>query len=322
MVLCSVDVVLDWMIFPKTFMMQFNWKRMWRNWIFHFMGTPLCRSLVFPPQSHYPSLFYSSEFHFIQSIVDTFSKSILCKDKPTRIQESETEYSHYALWPFLESIASFVSATNTDNITHFRTGETDLKSVSTIKSDIKYNADGVLYLDGSHLELLLLEVSQAHGHSVDKHKHVYDHLKGAYGCIAMLNKIITTYKYGSRELVQNLRVLFLHASGRDDCLRLWIMRPSLNGTVVKFERVLKEELVIDRTRVSPITNIIQFLYKVKLHYDVAVSALNELKNSDDQNSMKKNKDSLVGFLSPAPFKPNRKNNQCAGIAILDPTSEL
>ena len=50
----------------------------------------------------------------------------------------------------------------------------------------------------------------------------------------------------------------------DDCLRLWIMRPSLNGTVVKFERVLKEELVIDRTRVSPITNIIQFLYKVKV----------------------------------------------------------
>ncbi|CAO3596130.1 unnamed protein product [Absidia cylindrospora] len=73
----------------------------------------------------------------------------------------------------------------------------------------------------------------------DRRRHTYDHIKGAYGCHAMLYAILKKYPYADQELVNNLCVLFLHASGKDDYLRLWVMKPCFGGSALTFERMDK-----------------------------------------------------------------------------------
>ncbi|KAI9278898.1 hypothetical protein BDA99DRAFT_531627 [Phascolomyces articulosus] len=89
--------------------------------------------------------------------------------------------------------------------TYFQPSKAVLKDVSTMNSGIKYN-----------------DVSQAHGHPItDKQKHVfYDHHKvPSYGCVSMSNNItITTYKYASKELVNNLTLCFI-----SPCQWTWLL---------------------------------------------------------------------------------------------------
>ncbi|KAG2216992.1 hypothetical protein INT45_007677 [Circinella minor] len=62
----------------------------------------------------------------------------------------------------------------------FKVGETKMLSVQNSESYSWYYADGVGRVQGSDLELLLLEVSGSHGNA-DSVKHKYDFIKGTFG---------------------------------------------------------------------------------------------------------------------------------------------
>ncbi|KAI9312682.1 hypothetical protein BX666DRAFT_1865730, partial [Dichotomocladium elegans] len=76
-----------------------------------------------------------------------------------------------------------------------------------------YNADGIVLAHTSKLEILLLEASGALGRS-DRHRHVFDHVKGAYGCHAMIVRILEKYPYADKALIEKVQVLFVHISAR------------------------------------------------------------------------------------------------------------
>ncbi|KAF7722194.1 hypothetical protein EC973_003548 [Apophysomyces ossiformis] len=94
-----------------------------------------------------------------------------------------------------------------------KVGETFLKAMEDMGTSVNYNADDTGYLPRSGLEVLLLEVSRSYG-TTDRAKHVYDHVKAAYGCIAMLKAILRKYQFAEPALIHDLHVVFLHASGK------------------------------------------------------------------------------------------------------------
>lgn len=101
---------------------------------------------------------------------------------------------------------------------NFEVGETPLIAMKSLPPSLSgYSADGTVFLEDTGLEILLSEASGAFG-TRDRRRNTYDHIKGAYGCFAMLHAILTKYPYGDKDLVNNLCVLFLHASGKGKLL--------------------------------------------------------------------------------------------------------
>lgn len=134
------------------------------------------------------------------------SDGIHYKERPCDLKESETAYCYYALWPMTRMAANSVDGLDYD----FKVGETLLKAMDGPK---KYNADGTVYLKQAGIEILILEASGPYG-TRDRSRHVFDHVKAAFGCFSMLKAILKRYPNADPSLLEEVRVLFLHASGK------------------------------------------------------------------------------------------------------------
>lgn len=150
-------------------------------------------------------------------------------------------------------------------------------------TDKKYNADGTVYINNSGLEILLLEASGPYG-TRDKGRHVFDHIKGAFGCYSMLTKILSTYRNAEASLMEDIRVIFIHTSAKgksyfmslpwkkkltviDDFIRAWIMRPVLQGEFISFERHSKVQINLDFDDTKAIRQVIEFFINLKVVND-------------------------------------------------------
>ncbi|CAO3600838.1 unnamed protein product [Absidia cylindrospora] len=71
------------------------------------------------------------------------------------------------------------------------------------------------------------------------------------------------YPYADQSLMDDVRVLFLHASGKDKHLRLWIMKPCHQGTVISFERINKATKTTNSADKSEPMQLIKFFWQVK-----------------------------------------------------------
>jgi hypothetical protein len=104
----------------------------------------------------------------------------------------------------------------------FKPGEAPLLSMSKqlktleLFSDNSYSylADGIVKLYGlKSLEILLLETSNNFGCN-DKPKISFDHHKGLFGTLAMLNNIADEFPLASMETFSKCKVFFVHAAGK------------------------------------------------------------------------------------------------------------
>ena len=152
------------------------------------------------------SMFDNSLIFFYQTCSSEFLHN---KTHATQMKESETSYCFEALWPFLRTAAHAVSTLTCD----FKVGETKLKALKCDGKTKNYNADGVIFDKEKHLELLLLE-SSGHLGMRDRHRHVFDHIKGAYGCYSMLLHILDKYPHADKKLISSAKVLFVHSSAK------------------------------------------------------------------------------------------------------------
>ena len=59
----------------------------------------------------------------------------------------------------------------------------------------------------------MLEALGAFNHC-GRTKQAYDHVKGAFGRVSMLNAIMKKYGYAAAEKAAKISVVFLHASGK------------------------------------------------------------------------------------------------------------
>ncbi|KAI8137769.1 hypothetical protein BJV82DRAFT_633938 [Fennellomyces sp. T-0311] len=253
----------------------------------------------------------------VTRILLVYSECIHNEEKPCDLTESETTYCYYTIWPFLRLASAAVSGLKCD----FSVGETGLRAMS----DVRYNADGKIYIASSKLEILLLEASGAYGTN-DLSRHTFDHIKGAFGCHGMLLKILTTYHGGDSSLMGDIRVFFVHASAKDQYIRLWSMRSVNEGEFISFERVMKVKVDPDHENVSGIHDVIEFFVHAKILLQRSCDALQALKRSHEEyvyksKEYKEKHIPLNKLLKAKPVKPN-KADHLKNIGELDPSSSL
>lgn len=74
-----------------------------------------------------------------------------------------------------------------------------------------YNADGIIIENKHNLEVVLLETSGAYD-SCSSNKETTDHIKAAYGLLAMLHTAARLYNCADVELFKKLNIPFVHVA--------------------------------------------------------------------------------------------------------------
>ncbi|CEG76747.1 hypothetical protein RMATCC62417_11604 [Rhizopus microsporus] len=136
------------------------------------------------------------------------------------VTDEEANYSHYAIWPLLDTIIVTVDKLK------FHCDEYRLRYVDkelsrrNIRSNEHYKSDGCIstLIDGVRIELVLLKVSGPLKLD-DESRFVKDHVKAGYRLIAMLNEIAYTHKFASFDIFTTVRIFFLHT--KKNKLRFW-----------------------------------------------------------------------------------------------------
>lgn len=120
------------------------------------------------------------------------------------ICRSETTYDHRLLWPCLEAISK-------KNDLTFWPGEVILTSMRASHEQHSYKVDATIRYDD--IEMLLLKTSGPFK-NCDKSRHVFDHVKGAFGSRCMFQRVFSKYYYGEISIAKRLRVIFVNARGK------------------------------------------------------------------------------------------------------------
>lgn len=136
------------------------------------------------------------------------------------LDDLETVYNYRLIWRLFDVVVKPL-----ENCI-FIPGEVRLNAIKNeqarrqLNLSNHYNADGVIINNKLNLELVLLETSGPFGKCSSNKKNT-DHIKAAYGLLAMLDSIAYNYCYADLELFKELKVYFIHAVG--DKIRLWIL---------------------------------------------------------------------------------------------------
>ncbi|CAO3588598.1 unnamed protein product [Absidia cylindrospora] len=221
-------------------------------------GTDDCTQLIYNTSSLSPD-HPKDIFVFVSRVLQLFSDSIHHRLKPCHLSESEAAYCHFGIWPLLNQVVRRIQ----DVDCHFRVGETKLMAMNDKPT---YLADGTVYIQSSGLEILLLEVSGHYG-NIDITRNAYDHIKGAFGMYSMIKAILRQYPNADPSLLNQVTVLFLHASSRDKSIRLWQMKPTTTGELLLLERLCKGSISTDHTDVGAMVDLMQFFWAVKVSED-------------------------------------------------------
>ncbi|KAI8144818.1 hypothetical protein BJV82DRAFT_606389 [Fennellomyces sp. T-0311] len=258
-------------------------------------------------------------FRFLQRILFIYSDTIHEKKDKVDLTESEATYCHYAVWPLLRVVLRGLS-TQEKVVCNFKIGETVLNS-RFCDNDAVYLADGKFSLNEGGLEVLLFEASGPLSNH-DLTKHVYDFIKGSFGSTAMLKTVLRTYCHADEALLDTISVVYVQTSGKDDCIRVWLVRPAANGTIVTMERVLKATMKATLSNHGDLLGMVDFLWGMKDLVERSVSSIIRLKESHNNRLLdgKKNKTPLDQLLQPHPLKPRKADGHCSGITSLDPVS--
>lgn len=147
-----------------------------------------------------------------------FSPSVTQVYNSPEIAEQESTYNHKVIWRFFDTVKMVTPYCK------FIPGETRLQAIKFelerqgLSLSNYYNADGILIDKTFDMELALLETTGPFGLK-DTTRETTDHVKAAYGLMAMLHKVAYSYIYADADIFLKLRVYFIHAAGEK--IRLW-----------------------------------------------------------------------------------------------------
>ena len=211
----------------------------------------------------------------VASVLEIFLKSIFAS---VCVTEQESNYSHYVIWPLLDTIVATV-----DDL-KFHCGEYRLRSVDkefsrrNIRNNQHYKSDGCIstLIDDAHIELVLLEVSGPFKLN-DESRFTKDHVKAGYGLIAMLNEIAHIYKFASFDVFTSVRIFFLHA--KKNKLRFWSFEMAAPGLYVL--NLLNSVVIPDNCTSCelPVESLCVQLWNLRTMIQQTITAIANLKNS-------------------------------------------
>jgi hypothetical protein len=118
-----------------------------------------------------------------------------------RLSINEANFNHVLIWPLMELAVDNVTEYNLT----FIPGEFILSS-----SDEDYKADACIVYSSEYVEICLLETSGKFLLNDDP-KYGYDHIKGTFGALSMLNKTMKKYYWAKEETALKLQMSFIHA---------------------------------------------------------------------------------------------------------------
>ncbi|KAI8367008.1 hypothetical protein EDC96DRAFT_544047 [Choanephora cucurbitarum] len=158
-------------------------------------------------------------------------------------------YNHFLVWQLLSL------AVNTANLSDcnilFKTGELLLDS-----SDEQFKADGLIEMDG--IELCLLETSGTCGLS-DNCRFGKDHVKGSFGTLIFLRKILRTFYFATESTLHELMVLFGHARGK----RIHLCSLEMPAQDVQvLEHLSYADIPTDASQIDKIIDLGNFVWKL------------------------------------------------------------
>ncbi|KAG1146494.1 hypothetical protein G6F37_004663 [Rhizopus arrhizus] len=138
-----------------------------------------------------------------------FIMTFFKKNSVKKIAINEAFFNYVFVWPMVELSAE---TTNNSDIS-FVPGEYILHS-----SVEEYKADAVVLLEQYDVELCLVETSGAYKIN-DAPRFGYDHVKGCFGALTLLNAIIKKYHNAKLDSILRLVIPFVHIRG--DSVHLW-----------------------------------------------------------------------------------------------------
>ncbi|KAI8973187.1 hypothetical protein BDF20DRAFT_837154 [Mycotypha africana] len=180
------------------------------------------------------------------------------------IEKSESIFSYHLVWPLL-SLAVKTATLPIRNLL-FKTGEVILDS-----SDETLKAVGVVELDG--IEFCLLETSDAYGIS-DNSRFGKDHVKGSFGALMFLRKILKTCFYATEDMLCELKVLFVHA--RSKRIHLWSLEMPAKDVQV-LEHLSYTDIPTNVSQVDKILNLGNFVWKLSDCLRKSYQTINRMK---------------------------------------------
>lgn len=158
-------------------------------------------------------------------------------------------YNHHLVWPLLSLAVK--TATLPARELLFQTDEILLTS-----SDEAFKADGFIELDG--IELCLLETSGAYGIK-DESRFGKDHVKGSFGALMLLRRILRTYFFATEDALRDLRVLYIHARGKR--IHLWSLEMPAKDVQV-LEHLGYADIPTDVSQTDRILHLGNFIWKL------------------------------------------------------------
>ncbi|RUP11957.1 hypothetical protein BC936DRAFT_139920 [Jimgerdemannia flammicorona] len=215
--------------------------------------------------------------------------------------------------------------TSTFGDMEFSPGEIDLLAVAKVRAlrnqtELQHKADGVVYTENLHMELLFLETTGHHSLS-DRPKACWDHVKGMNGVLAMLARIAYAFPHGSVEDFKNVKVAFIHARG--DYLHLWTVSMPSPGIYV-MQRVIKALVPVSLSEIHHLVSLINFFWTVRVEISNMIDVLEKLKKTYVANELAiMLKGNRSGIYLPNLLKPVEnipKKTDYAGVGSIDPKS--
>ncbi|KAI7906702.1 uncharacterized protein BX663DRAFT_497367 [Cokeromyces recurvatus] len=167
------------------------------------------------------------------------------------IKKSESMFNYHLVWRLL-SLAVKTAILPTINLS-FKTGKVILDS-----SDEIFKADGVVELDG--IEFCLLETSGAYGIS-DNSRFGMDHVKGLFGVLMFLRRILKSCFYATEDTLRELKVIFVHARGKHT--HLWSLETPAKDVQV-LEHLSYSDIPTDVSQVDKIFNLGNLVWKLNV----------------------------------------------------------
>ncbi|KAI8076497.1 uncharacterized protein B0P05DRAFT_472289, partial [Gilbertella persicaria] len=147
--------------------------------------------------------------NFSEEVYKTFTNEMFMNNDDVFIDE--VNFNVRIIFPIIQSLVR-----NMDNM-RFLPGETRLKAVSKelklLSNDTThyYNADGILSLRSSNLEIALLETT-GKLNVEDRPKEVKDYIKAGYGLVSMLHNIGRLYHYADFKIFRMVSVYFIQVT--------------------------------------------------------------------------------------------------------------
>ncbi|CEG74703.1 hypothetical protein RMATCC62417_09871 [Rhizopus microsporus] len=123
-------------------------------------------------------------------------------------------------------------------------------------SDKDYKTDGLIEIEG--IEVCLLEALGHHGLK-DLGRFGYDHVKGSFGALTFMRKILKTWCFAKEDTLCKLKVFFIHARGKK--MHLWALEmPALE---VQVEHLVSSEILLKASEAGGILDVGNLAWKLK-----------------------------------------------------------